>query len=281
MIKKAVILAAGLGTRMQKKDPAVVLDKETESFADEGAKGLIKISQTPFIDYVIDQFLQAGIKEFCFVIRPVEDKIQGHLKNLKKAHPDIKISFAIQKHQKGTADAVLCAEEFAGKDEFILSNYDNVYGVGTLKKLCSTKPKVCYVAAYKKSFLLKNSNIRKERFKGFGIIQYNEHSSLIRIVEKPEDPKKYSTEGSIYLNMNLFKFTPDIFKACRSIGYDLKRNEYELPSAVQYLVDKKFPFYIIKGCDIIVDITERKDIQTAREMLKSVRIEKLKKQGGG
>jgi glucose-1-phosphate thymidylyltransferase len=279
-IKRAVILAAGLGTRMQRKDLKILLDAETERLASEGAKGLINISGRPFIDYCVDQFLQVGIKHFCFVVRPIKDRIQEYLQKLQDANPQLDIQLAIQKRQKGTADAVLCSEMFVDGEDFLLANYDNVYGVKTLQKLCAANAGACYIAVYEKDFLIKNSNIRQERIKGFGVVQFERNGKLFGIVEKPQSPSDYAVNGKIYLSMNLFRFTPEIFKACRLTKPDIKRKEYELPTAVRYLIDKNFPFYIIKGYDIVVDITERKDIITARKILEKVKIQFLKKGGG-
>ena len=52
MIRKAVILARGLGTRMRKADTGAALDSAQQAAADSGLKAMIPVGR-PFLDYVL------------------------------------------------------------------------------------------------------------------------------------------------------------------------------------------------------------------------------------
>ena len=58
---------------------------------------------------------------------------------------------------------------------------------------------------------------------------------LAAIVEKPERPEDYIRDGRLWVSMNLYRFTPHIFDACRRIKPDPVRGELELTAAVAIL----------------------------------------------
>ena len=74
--RKAVILARGLGTRMQKDDGSAPLDDRTADLASRGLKGLIPIHGRPFLDYVIAELLEAGLNEITLVVGPESDELR-------------------------------------------------------------------------------------------------------------------------------------------------------------------------------------------------------------
>src|ERR1700688_4936706 len=74
---KAVILAAGLGTRMRKADDAASLDARQAAIADTGVKALIPIKR-PFLDYVLHALADAGFKRVCLVIGPDHHELRRY-----------------------------------------------------------------------------------------------------------------------------------------------------------------------------------------------------------
>ena len=88
---KAVILAAGKGTRMKSDLPKVVHTREGKCLA----------------DYVIEAAAGAGAEEICLVVGYKYDIVRESL-----AHQDVR--FVLQEQQLGTGHAVLCAKDFLG-----------------------------------------------------------------------------------------------------------------------------------------------------------------------
>ncbi|HXU44846.1 MAG TPA: NTP transferase domain-containing protein, partial [Thermoanaerobaculia bacterium] len=72
---KAVVLAAGRGSRMRRPDGGARLDPTQAAAADAGAKGMVPIATRPFLDYVLSALADAGLSRICFVVRPGEDAI--------------------------------------------------------------------------------------------------------------------------------------------------------------------------------------------------------------
>ena len=114
---KAIILAAGEGSRMKSKKPKV----------------LHEILNKKMIDYVIDSAKGCGAQEVCVVV--------GHkAEEVKTAIAKDGISFALQEEQKGTGHAVMMAGDFIDKNKDMLILYGDTPLIQgeTLEKLVKT-----------------------------------------------------------------------------------------------------------------------------------------------
>ncbi|MGN0940695.1 MAG: UTP--glucose-1-phosphate uridylyltransferase GalU [Selenomonadaceae bacterium] len=130
-IRKAIIPAAGLGTRFL---PATKAQP----------KEMLPIVDKPAIQYIIEEALASGIEEILIITgrnkRSIEDhfdrsielelqlKAQGKYDLLKMIEKisDIKIHFIRQKEAKGLGHAVLCAKQFVGYEPFAVLLGDDI-----------------------------------------------------------------------------------------------------------------------------------------------------------
>ena len=71
----AVILARGLGTRMQAEDGAALSAAQAAAAA-AGAKGLIPVAGHPLLDHVLDALAEGGVTDVVFVVAPGEGAIR-------------------------------------------------------------------------------------------------------------------------------------------------------------------------------------------------------------
>src|SRR6476619_3438277 len=92
----AVIMAAGAGSRMQSRRP----------------KLLHTVAGRPIIRRVVDAVKAAGIPRIVVVVSPGANDVREAAGR--------GVMFAVQDQQRGTADAVLAAERYCGRDEQIL-----------------------------------------------------------------------------------------------------------------------------------------------------------------
>ena len=127
MTTKAVILAGGLGSRMQSADPSVKLDSKVAAVADRGAKWIVPVGNRALIEYSLEEIFQAGIHEVCLVVGPQNEAIRAFFKTDAQLPQSLQISFVIQPEPLGTANALLPARDFVGREPFISLNGDNVY----------------------------------------------------------------------------------------------------------------------------------------------------------
>ena len=167
MIKKGIILAGGLGTRMSPLTKAV-------------NKQLLPLYDKPLIFYPLSVLMLAGIRQILIIVN------KGQLNQFRKILPEknnlgIKIQYSEQLSPKGLPDAFLIGEKFIGKDQVALILGDNFfYGQNLSLKL---KKSVNFKNGAK-IFLhpVKNPNL-------YGVATTNLKSKVTKIIEKPKKTK--------------------------------------------------------------------------------------------
>jgi len=245
MIKKAVIPAAGLGTRFL---PA------TKS----QPKEMLPIVDTPTIQYVVEEAIESGIKDILIIIGRGKSAIIDHfdrnfeleyylkekkdkknLKEIKRISNLANLYFIRQKNLRGLGDAVSCAEEHINKEPFALLLGDTiVYSV----KPC-TKQLISIFKKYKKT-IVGVERVPLDKVSRYGIIKGQKiNESLLKIedlIEKPsidEAPSNLAIAGRYIV-------TPEIFDCIRET-LPGKNGEIQITDALK-LLDEKLA-YIFEG----------------------------------
>ena len=191
MIKQAIIPLAGLGTRLLPL---------TSVFAKE----LLPINGKPGIQYILDECIEAGIKEVVFIISKKKQMIKNYFYNdsfykkiiNKKKDPRIikeykqilkykkMIKFVYQNKPLGTGDAVLKTKKYIKDKFFLMLLPDDLI----IKKNCS-KSMIKIHSRYKSS-VMASMNVNKKTVSRWGIFKLNKkldrNNYLIKdVVEKP------------------------------------------------------------------------------------------------
>ena len=274
MTEKVVILARGRGTRMQQTVHEVKLDAATQAIAEKGAKTMIPIHGTPFLDYSLHNVIRAGFTKICLVVGPHSTRLHHYYTQIVQRHPHIEISFAIQQRPLGTADAVLAAQDFTDNDTFVLMNGDNLYSAPTLTLLRSQQARICYSAGFDKEGLLRDGVLNEQRLKQFALLQVDDEGNLVTIQEKPVTTKPPQSPHQELISMNLFRLTPHIYTACERIAPHPLRKEYEITSAIQYLIDNHIvPVKVLPVWDTVIDLTYSHDIPLIRAVLRGMELD--------
>ncbi len=265
---KAVILARGLGTRMRRTDAEAALDPRQQAMADAGVKAMMPIDR-PFLDYVLSALADAGYRRACLVVAPDHEVIRRYYDEVRPRR--MAIDYAVQPEPKGTANAVTAAEAFAAGDPFLVINADNYYPIEALARLRDLAG--FGTALFEQEAMFAGSNIAPERIRQFAVGHVNGTGLLRRIVEKPDEATLAALPRPLWLSMNCWRFHAAIFEACRNIRPS-KRGEYELPDAVQYVIDVLAePFETVTVRAPVLDLTSRKDVTTIAPKLAGVRVE--------
>jgi glucose-1-phosphate thymidylyltransferase len=253
---------------MRAPDPSAALTPEQAESAASGTKGMIGFAFRPFLDYILSGLAEAGIAEICLVIGPEHDQIRKYYTHSRM--PRIQVSFAIQGEPRGTADALLCAEKFAAGECFLSLNSDNLYPVAAIKTLKDLNAPG--LPAFELETLILKSNISRERFTNYALLQIGADGLLKKIVEKPDAPTFASWPRPVYISVNLWSFGPGIFEACRRVAPS-PRGELELPLAVQFAIsDLGERLRAIPFRDGILDLSSRADISTVAERLAGIEV---------
>jgi dTDP-glucose pyrophosphorylase len=290
VLDKAVVMARGLGKRMQQPVGGAALDRDQAAAADAGIKAMIPIGR-PFLDYVLSALADAGVRRVCLVIGPEHAAIReyyGQQVSLER----LRIDFAVQEVADGTAHAVAAAEAFADADDFLVLNADNYYPVEAIRPLVALSPEnrhpsgaspipgsripgnsVFAVALFERQALLERSNIPADRIARYAIAGRTEAGTLAEIVEKPDPATLARFPEPWLVSMNLWRFGPAIIEACRAIGPS-PRDEFELVDAVRYAMTQlDVQFHAVCVQAPVLDLTCRDDIAPVAARLEGIKVQ--------
>ena len=262
--RTAVILARGLGKRMRRDDAGIQLDEAQARAASAGMKGMIPIRR-PFLEYSMSALADAGYERVCLVVGPEHGEVQSHFTS--NVHPvRIEIDFAIQHEPKGTADAVLAAEELVGHENFVVLNSDNYYPASALSLLRNAEAPA--VVGFARSAVVK-SGVPEDRVARFGALDFDSSGFLTSIVPRPGGSPA-AHDGEVYSSMNCWLFTPQIFEACRKVDMS-PRGELELPRAVQLAIDTMgMKMRVIRVAEPVLDLSTREDVRQVQSLLADI-----------
>lgn len=250
-------MARGLGTRMRAEAPGSALSSAQEKVAAAGIKALMPLGNgLTLLEMITAKLGDAGFDNICLVIGPEHDAIREFCSDKK-----LNVQFAVQPEPRGTADAVLAAENFVDdSDLFAVVNSDNLYPVDALRLLRGVNAPS--LLAFERNALIEKSNIPADRITKFATAEIGDDGRLLRIVEKPDD-----VPADSLVSMNAWLFPPEIFEACRSIGTS-ERGEYELAAAVQFAVDELgIQFRALTVAAGVLDLSNRADVQSIEKFL--------------
>jgi len=266
-ITKAVILAAGLGTRMQAGDDSTVLAPEQAAAAAAGAKAMMPVGR-PFLDYVLASLADAGFTDVCIVVNPRDEVVRARYTG-GVALSRLRITFAVQAAPIGTADALLAAEEFVAGEPFVVLNADNYYPVEGLRLLHAAGEPA--TLAFSSEGLVRDGGISRERIARYALLDVGADGYVADIIEKP-DAATFTAHRDAPVSMNVWRFDADIFRACRDVQPS-SRGELELPMAVRLAVRilgsriRAFPIDAP-----VLDLSHRADIPAVAARLRAVEV---------
>lgn len=233
-IKKAIIPAAGLGTRFLPATKAM-------------PKEMLPIVDKPTIQYIVEEAIAAGIEDILIVTgkgkRSIEDHFDsawelehnllnnGKFEDLKKVKEsaNVEIHYIRQKEALGLGHAIWCARKFIGNEPFAVLLGDDIVKSEQpcIKQLISQFEKV-------QSSVIGIMQVEDKDIHKYGIINpLNTNSNLMEVrqfIEKPtlaEAPSNLAIIGRYVLTPEIFTFLEE-----KQIG---KGGEIQLTDAIEQL----------------------------------------------
>ena len=243
-VRKAVIPAAGLGTRFLPASKAL-------------AKEMLPIVDIPTIQYIIEEAVASGIEEVLVITNSNKHAMENHFdvnyeleERLKASGKDKQVKlirdiadlaniyYIRQKEPKGLGHAILCAKTFIGEEPFAVLLGDDV----VVNK--NSKPALKQlIDAYEqtKSSVVGVQTVAKEDVCKYGIVELDRMHShegrlvkLSSMVEKPEIDKSPSQMAVL----GRYVLTPEIFELLETQESGAG-GEVQLTDAIKRLMDRQ------------------------------------------
>ncbi len=228
---KAIILAAGKGTRMRE-------------LTNELPKPMLKVHGKPILQHIIEGIAGAGVRDFFIVTGFKGEVIQNYFGDGAKWK--VRITYGHQTVQDGTGKAPELGREFVGASPFFLSYGDILVKPETYQQMLHR-----YNEDYFSGVLTVTGS---EDVTQGGLVFFDEKFRLKRLVEKPNAAQLDELRGSGWLkpgdtawyNAGIYIFRPSLFEFTAKLQKS-PRGEYELTDAVSALASAH---HVIAGMEI-------------------------------
>ena len=190
---KGILLAGGFGTRLKPASLAI-------------SKQLIPVYDKPMVYYPLATLMLAEIKDIIIITTKLD------LERFKYLLGDgsqwgIKISYKVQNHPNGIAEAFLLTEDFLKDSKVALILGDNIfYGNELSRDLLKAK-------SYEGATIFTSQVRDPERY---GIVEFDENNKPINLIEKPRFPKSnYAITGLYFYDNNVVEIAKSIKPSSR------------------------------------------------------------------
>lgn len=239
-IKKAVIPAAGFGTRFLPATKAT-------------PKEMLPIVDKPTIQYIVEEALASGIEEILIISghakraiedhfdsapvleRELEEKGKDDLLAIVRETADINVHYIRQKKMRGLGDAILCAKSFmAGEPFAVLLGDDVVYADATKGQQPALRQLIDIYDAYGGS-VLGCQQVAPEKVSSYGIVAGKEiaGSKLLKVSDMIEKPELSEAPSNIAV-LGRYIISPTIFELLEHTAPG-KGGEVQLTDALKQL----------------------------------------------
>lgn len=237
-----IILAAGKGTRMKSETPKV----------------LFHTAGKPMIDYTVELSKSLNPEKIVVVTGNMAEAVQEHLQ-------DYSVDFALQKQQRGTADAVMAAQDFID---------DN----GKVLILCGDMPliKEETIKGFIESVTEKIAfiSVKMKQPKGYGRVVRASDNKVLKIVEE-KDANEYEKRIN-EVNTGVYLCDgEELKKRLALIDNNNAQNEYYLTDIVRDGAEA----YLTEDEDEFMGVNDRIQLCTASKILYKNRAEKYMADG--
>lgn len=238
---KAVILAAGKGTRMKSDLPKV----------------LHEIDGKPMVEYVIAAAKAAGAEEICLVV--------GHQAELVKERIGDGVTYVLQEQQLGTGHAVKCAMNFIGTDgdTMVLCGDTPIITGETLKEL------LAYHHLYNLEVTVLSTVL--EDATGYGRIVRDTDGNFLRIVEQKDASEEEQAIREINSGMYVFR-SAALSDSLMRLTNENAQKEYYLTDTIGIINEQNHSDGIVVGAMATERADETRGVNTPEQLAEAAEL---------
>ena len=231
-VKKAMLLAAGRGTRMRE----LTLDVP---------KPMIPVRGKPILQHIVEGLRDAGITDVLIVVGYRAEVVRDFFKDGSAF--GVRVSYVEQVVQDGTGRVVELGREFCGGDPFILSygdiltdpaNYVSLAAMGSEEAVITVK--------------------RATELSAGGAVFVNEQMEMTDLKEKPKPEEAHTP----WYNAGIYRFGPSIFTHTAALQPS-PRGEYELTDAIRALAQSG---NVVKALELTGEWADVRDPEVLSEL---------------
>lgn len=225
-MNKAVLLAAGRGTRMRGLTEAL-------------PKPMLKVHGKPVLQHILEGLRDTGLTNLLVVVGWHADVVKNYFGDGSAF--GVSVQYETQTVQDGTGRVVALARDFVGDDSFLLSYGDILVAPENYRRIGDALAKAEAVISVK----------RVDAVSQGGAVFFNENFELTDLREKP----KPGEPTSPWYNAGVYAFRPGLFDYIAKLRPS-SRGEYELTDAIRNLAlsGKK-----VQGVEIAGDWADVRD----------------------
>jgi len=203
---------------------------------------------------VVEELVSNGIEQVLFVTGRSKASIENHfdhdpelfqaltasnkqdlLRELEFEALKANFFYTRQRHQRGLGDAILCAENFAGEEPFLVALGDSILGLNAVSRAVSRMADV--FDSKRASCVIAVEEVAPEETTHYGIVQpEGRGDDVFRVVNLVEKPAPKDAPSNLAI-AGRYIFSPVIFDMIRRVKPD-KRNEIQLTDAIQFMCDE-------------------------------------------
>lgn len=218
-ITKAVLLAAGRGTRMR-------------DLTNDLPKPMIAVRGKPILQHIIEGLRAVGVREVLIIVGYRAEVVRQFFGDGRDL--GVRVTYETQVEQNGTGKVVELAREFVGTDPFVLSYGDIIIDPVNYPQLVTLDELTEAIVSVKR-----NQDVSKG-----GAVFVNERFELIDLREKPQPNEPTSP----WYNAGVYVFRPSIFGFTARLERS-PRGEFELTDAIRELAlsGKKVQAFELSG----------------------------------
>ncbi len=231
-VTKAMLLAAGRGTRMRE-------------LTNDVPKPMIAVRGKPILQHIIEGLKAAGITDVLIVVGYRKEVVTDFFKD--GAAFGVRVHYVTQEVQDGTGRVVELGKDFAGSDPFILSYGDILVDPANYLRLANPGAEEAVIS------VKRNEDVSKG-----GAVFVNERFELTDLREKP----KPGEPTSPWYNAGVYTFRPSIFDFTARLQRS-PRGEFELTDAIRDLAQSG---KLVQAYELIGDWADVRDPEVLAEL---------------